>query len=571
MLLGMPVSAQTAGGSAGGTTSAPTVTPPAGAPSAGAPAGADATAAAPRPVLTSPALGSLAGRDTPGRPAFIEGTGPRDYSTALGEIGVLGVAQQPLVLGNRPFALQPAIAIDVLATNNVFQTRSDARSDIITTITPSITGMVSTTRLIGSFSYVPSVSLYNTYSSQNALYQIGSGELLAAIVPGLFYVDMRAWASVVPQNGGFVPGGTQVIDSQNAVQTFNAQITPFLVHRFGSAATAQLGYSYQYSQQDWATGPDQGPDSLAQSYTGHRGFAVLRSGEDLGRLALQGRVDGTAFVGTGIYDGAHRFIASVEARYAILPTVAILAEVGYENIEYGGTNPGTIEGPTWSIGTRLTPSPDSIIILRYGRHDGFNSLYLNAGVAVGVRTMLYASYAERLTTSLSQAQDLLETTTFDALGNPVDSQSGAPVILINPFLGVSNALFRLKTASASLQQRWSRDVFTLSGSWQDGEPVSSTPGETAFAQRGGYVTFNWAHELTPRTTGIATAQYGRISQNQVSSEDGNSYSAALTLVHRLSENLTASAQIAWIWESYPSQSDLGYSQGIIRAGLRRTF
>ena len=62
------------------------------------------------------------------------------------------------------------------------------------------------------------------------------------------------------------------------------------------------------------------------------------------------------------------------------------------------------------------------------------------GVALGVRTDLFAVYRESLATSLTQGQDLLATTTTDALGNAVDSQSGAPVVLINPFLGLSDTL-----------------------------------------------------------------------------------------------------------------------------------
>ncbi|WP_219762138.1 TIGR03016 family PEP-CTERM system-associated outer membrane protein [Roseomonas alba] len=563
LLLGTPAMAQTAGGAVGASGATPAA--------ATAPASADPAAPAATVALTSPALGSLADRSVPRTPDYLDATGPRSYIMSPGEIGQLGIAQQPLALGSRPYALGAAIAVDVAGTNNVFQTRHDARSDIFTTITPSVSAVVGTTRLVGALSYAPSLNLYSTYTSQNALYQIGSGQLLAAVVPGLFYVDIRGAASVVPQTGGFIPGSGQVISSQGATQTFSAQITPFLVHRFGSAATGQLGYSYLYSEQDWANGQASGTGFEPQSYSGHRGFAVLRSGEDLGRLALQARVDGTMFVGTGVYDNAHRFISSVEARYSILPTVALLGEVGYESIEYGGTNPGTIDGATWSVGARLTPGPDSIAVIRYGRHEGFNSLSLNVGVALGVRTNLYATYSEALSTALSQTQDLLSTTTFDALGNPVDSQSGAPVILINSFLGVSTTLYRLRTGTASIQHQWPRDVFTLSGTWQDGEPISSAPGEPSSPQRGGYATFSWGHELTARTTTAVSVQYGRIAKNQVSSDEGNVYAARLILTHRLSENLIASAQVAWVRETYPSQSDLGYSQGVIRAGLRRTF
>ena len=81
--------------------------------------------------------------------------------------------------------------------------------------------------------------------------QVGDGRLLAALVPGLFYVDVRGAASVVPTFAGFVPGSGQLVAGSDTMQTYTAQVTPFLVHRFGSAATVQAGYSFQYSSQNF--------------------------------------------------------------------------------------------------------------------------------------------------------------------------------------------------------------------------------------------------------------------------------------------------------------------------------
>ena len=198
---------------------------------------------------------------------------------------------------------------------------------------------------------------------------------------------------------------------------------------------------------------------------------MVRSGEDFGRLALQARVDGTKYVGNGIYDDSHRFITALETRYAILRSVALLGEIGYENQEYSGTSPFSISDAIWSVGLRLTPGPDSIVVIKYGRQNGFNSFYLNAGTALGGRTNLFATYRETLATTLTQAQDLLATTTVDALGNPVDSQSGAPVVLINPFLGLSDALYRIRVGTVSLATN-GRAMSSRFPAWQSQEPIT---------------------------------------------------------------------------------------------------
>jgi uncharacterized protein (PEP-CTERM system associated) len=364
------------------------------------------------------------------------------------------------------------------------------------------------------------------------------------------------------------------------MQTYTAQVTPFLVHRLGSAATVQAGYSFQYSSQNYSSFNQSSLASQPENYTANRGFAVIRSGEDFGRLALQARVDGTQYVGNGIYNGAHQFVTALETRYAILRSVALLGEIGYENQEYSGTNPFTISDAIWSVGLRLTPSPDSIVLVKYGRQNGFNSFYLNAGMALGVRTNLFATYRETLATTLTQAQDLLATTTVDALGNPVDSQSGAPVVLINPFLGLSDALYRMRVGTVSLRHHWPRDVLTLSGTWQSQDPITSASNAVSVTtSRGIYATLSWGHEFTPRTTGVATAQYGHVYGQfgfgqpgfvQPGPGDSDTYALSATVIHQLSDKLIGSIQVAWT-NNTASIANQSYTQGVIRASLRRTF
>lgn len=529
-------------------------------------------AAVAAPVVVSPALGALSGRDTP-RPAPAGEV--RTGAGLLRTLGPTGAGLDASAAADRPFMIRPSIQLELQATDNVFLTRNNPRADIIALVTPGIAATVATPRLSGSIAYNPTAYFFGTYTSENRVEQFGSGRLLAAIVPGLFYVDMRAAATVVPARGGTIPGTGQANPLANGSQAYSAQVTPYLVHHFGTAATAQVGYSFQYSDQGDVSGGAAGrPDAdvAVQDFTANRGFAILRTGEDFGRLALQASVDGTVFNGTGVYDNAHRFVTALEARYAILPTVALLAEIGYENLEYAGTNPGRIDGAIWSVGTRLTPSPDSTIILRYGRRDGFNSLSVNAGMAIGGRTDLYVAYSESLTTTLGRAQDLLSTTTLDALGNPVDSQTGAPVILVNPFFDASNGLFRTRNANVTLSQTWPRDVLSISATWQDRTPVSSASaqGAAATAQTGGYITFTWVHDLAPRTTTIATLQYGRTRRDGADTPDDNVYVASAALVYRLTETMTGLVQVRWARQDSDAPQ-AGYSQTLLRAALRRSF
>lgn len=564
LLLSAPVGAQTLP-PASGVTPAPAPAPVVSGDDAPSPT------TVPTPPLESPALGPLAGRDVPLAPRpYTGGTLPGFSTGGYGIGGVTGIGA-PLDLGNRPYAFRPSIGVELLATNNVFQTSQDQRSDIVATISPSIEAAVATSRLAGTLRYSPTLHLYATYSGNNGIDQIGDGRLLAALVPGLFYVDMRGSASVQQATLGQIPGSGQFTSGSNYMQTYNAEITPFLVHRFGSAATAQVGYSLQYAEQGWADFNNSGTLGSPANFLANRGYAVVRSGEDLGRLALQGRVDGTWYSGGGIYSGAHRFITTLETRYAIRHSIALLGEIGYQNEAFSGSNPITIDDAIWSVGLRLIPNPNSLIIVRYGHRDGYNSFSLNAGVALGVRTDLFATYRDSIATTLTEAQDLLATTTTDSLGNPVDSQTGAPVVLVNSFLGLSNTLYRMRLGTVSLSHYWPRDTVSLSATWQQQIPITSSSNAVNITTSTGvYGSVRWAHEFSPRTTGVVAAQYGYVGSGQLGQSDGNIYGLSGALLHRLSETLSAGMQVAWNNSTY-YQPGQNYSQFVIRVGLRKSF
>lgn len=472
----------------------------------------------------------------------------------------------------RAWNIVPSIAIDIGANNNVFQTRNNTRADVFTNITPAILIDGATNRVRATISYAPTATLYATYNSQNRVAQQGNGQILAELVPDALFLDIRGAASLGTTSGGVVPANALQSNRNDQVQTYSFQISPYYVHRFGSTATAQLGYAFAYSQQEGNTQFLQPAGALPsfqnQDYTSNRGYLVVRSGEDFGRLALQGRIDGTAYSGTGVYDGAHVFVTTLEARYAITPTVALLVEGGYENIEYAGTNPARISDAIWSVGGRFTPTPESFLILRYGHRGGFDSPSLDAGIQLGGFTRLTASYAERLSTSATAAQDLLETTTLDALGNPVDATSGAPVLYANAFNPVQSGLFRTRNGNVALTQSWPRDSITLSAYYQQQDPVSAARGTQIFESTSYYGGISWSHELTPVTALNIGVQVGRTEYGNRPSSDVLFASGALS--HRINERLTGVFRVLYSRRSSSAPAN-EYSQAIVLAGLRQTF
>ena len=509
---------------------------------------------------------------------------PLGSTTDLGASGVrLGTLGFPYTAVAAPpglsaegWTLTPSIAAQVLATDNVNQTVHNRRSELISTLTPGLLLSLDTARLQGIINYAPNLIFYGSDSDQNRIDHRFNGQVLATLVPDALFLDLRGAAAVQATGGGYAQEGSPVVDRNQQMQTTSFQLSPYFVHRFGGIGTMQLGYALQHVTQD-SSGSGRGALTPTgqrffsdQDFTAHELYAIGRTGEDFGRLALESRISATEYDGTGLLDGAYRRIATVETRYVIIRPVAALVEVGYEQQRYNGTPRIDIDEPVWSVGARLTLSPESRITAKFGHHDGFDSAVLDAVLALGGRTTLYANYAERLTTSAQRAADLLSTTTLDALGNPIDIATGAPVLqpFANSFLGAQSSLMRIRRGSVSVSQMWPRDIFTLSLSREERRPVSVETGTTAYSQDGTSGSLTWSHALTPATTAIGYAQYGSFESPQRGS--GNVFTLSASLATELTPGL--SGVLTYMMTNRGDDIASGRAvQNVVLVGLRQTF
>ncbi len=476
----------------------------------------------------------------------------------------------------RTWYFTPSIGIDVIATNNLFQTARDRRSEIYTRIAPSLVFVADTPNLVADIRYAPSIFLHPTYSSENRINHLLSAQATATLVPERVFLDIRAFSGLQAASGGFAPEAGGSASRNNQIQTYDMRVAPYAVLRFGSAAIAHFGYDFIFSDRNGNAqfvGGQAQPVFVSQSFSAHRGYLVLRSGEDFGRVALLGRLDGTKFIGTGIYDDAHRASAYVEARYAITRNFAVLAGGGYESQAFNGAPRIRIDEPIWSVGTRLSSATGSSIVLRYGRRDGFNSAFVDGNVQLGGRTALQVRYSDTLTTSGLLTQDLLTSTAVDDLGNPIDAQAGAripfsPILYSNSLLAAQSSLMRVRLGTAFLSYSWPRDTISVGLVYQDQEPVSVNPGTSAFAQSGISGAVTWWRELTPNLSSVAYVQYGRTTSRV--SGDGEILTASGALVQRLARNLVASVQVL-LTQRWNERPGTDVSTAMIIAGVRQSF
>jgi uncharacterized protein (PEP-CTERM system associated) len=520
-------------------------------------------------VLIAPASAQTGfGGTGGGEPAFFG-------SSPFAPFGVFRERPPPGVPG-RSVTVTPAIEGRVIGTDNVNNTARDRQSDIITSLIPSIAVEADTVRLVGRLFYAPTARFYARESDLSGLDHNFSGQMLGTLIEDRFFLDVRGFGGLQSAGGGFGgDGGVPVTDRRNQVQTLGFQISPYVVHRFGTLGSVQVGYRYQYAETDgndaFLPGGGQ-PFFTEQQTSAHQGFYVLRSGEDFGRFALEQRSSYTTYEsqgGNSVLSGSRRYFATLAGSYALTRQLTLLGELGYENQRYGGTLPFEINGPIWSAGVRYTPNPDSVITVRYGRRDGFNSFFLDSGFNVSARTRIFASYTDQISSPLQGGLDQLSAGSIGPTGNLVNPSTGSSTSTPfgNPLLALQNSIFRTKRATLGITQTWPRDGISLEFFYDERTPLTSAPGTTSFEQTGYGAGLTWTRSLTPNLIGFVGAQYG-ITESS-SAGDGTFYTARLGLSQELARGLFGTVQyILRVQE--PDRGD-NITQNLVILSLRQTF
>ncbi len=495
--------------------------------------------------------------------------------------------------------MTPSLGITQIYNDNINFTPNNRQDDFITRFNAGLALGVDTARLQGSLNYAFGYNLYANTSENNGVTGNGAGQFLFTMLPDHFFVSARGQASAQPFGTALNPQAQTQTQTGNLLQTYSFQVSPYGVDRFGGTATGFAGYVYQFGDQSRVGRRDfQSTDPLEQllqqrasnfsdSYSSSQFYTGARTGEDFGRFAMQATLSGTWFDGSGLYDGAYRHLGLVETRYAVTRTVAALVELGYERERFNTLPVTEIDGPVWAVGTRLTPNADSLIIAKYGRRDGFNSWRVNGNWSVGVRTRLFGTYQETLTTSALSAGDLLSTTTLDPLGNPVDAQTGAPVLpsLSNQIIGAQGVLLRQKQGTAGISQAWARDTISLTATYTDSVPYATTArgANNRAALETTSIGLTWSRGVAPTTTLSVFGSYafntttlsGAGAQFQ-GTQDFNSANVGASLARALTPTLSGvlSYQLNWRDNGFSRTGQFGGGeamQNIFTAGLQQSF
>jgi uncharacterized protein (PEP-CTERM system associated) len=482
------------------------------------------------------------------------------------------------------WSFSPSIGLQELATDNVLDTPNGRRADLITEITPGILVNGNTPRLQATLNYAPTVQLYAFTAHQNNIDQEFDGQAVATVIPDLFYVRAQGFSTQQAISGGVSPNGQTIVSAQNRADVTSFAVTPYLQRKFTDIGTGQIGYSYQFTSQSGNTAfapSSNTPFFESGNLSTNEEFGKFTTGNNFGRLNDEVLLDASQNTGFGLLQNSYQNLFTDDAGYAITRSITILGEVGYEQIAYPhGYPPIKINDPVWYAGARLTPNPDSVIVARYGHRYGYNAAFFDGAYALTAHTKLFGNYSDTLTTDQQQLQGRLASVTLDQFGNPVDTLTGAPVLLANQFFGLQDSLFRLQQLTVGVTTTLGRDTISLAMFQQNQKLISTSFGVAGYSQRGTSGSVSWSHQLSPAASTTAYLQYGTLTSPILggAAAAAQVFTADLSYIYRFSDTLTGNLQyiLSNSISNVPGtvgtvQVPIGALQNVVLVGVTKHF
>jgi uncharacterized protein (PEP-CTERM system associated) len=182
-----------------------------------------------------------------------------------------------------------------------------------------------------------------------------SADAHAKLVEDLLYLDAIAGMSqqnVSPYaqtpNNGFA--------STNRTEVKTWRLSPYLVHRFGSSATAELRYARDSVDAGTSGLGNTEADSLMLKLDSGAAFRTLGWGLQLSEQKIA----------DDVADDTSIKAANANLRYRIAPTLNLTAGLGYDKYDYQALG-GATGGKAWDTGFAWTPTPRTSLTASLGR------------------------------------------------------------------------------------------------------------------------------------------------------------------------------------------------------------
>lgn len=470
--------------------------------------------------------------------------------------------QSPDSIGGE-WKLTPRFSIrETYTTNVMLRPEELARNDFVTQLNPGVSLVGNAKRAKVNINYTMNNLIYAQETQFTRIAHQLNASATGELLENFLFLDAKA--AIFQQNASLFGG--QAIDNVNRVGGNTADIrsysvSPYIRHRFGDLATAEVRYAYSIVDSKLNAGNNSvlGAGAVGFGSAGGQGFANSESNTI--RLGLN---SGTAFriFGWGIdYNREdisfhtaqstrsvqqEKIIGNIS--YQVTPEFSLIGTGGYERNGFisVGRKP---ESPVWSGGFHWKPSERTDIKVTAGKRFFGDTYFASANHRTRI-TSWNVSYAEDVTTTRSQ---FLIPATLDIAGyfnqllmsNPIFANDpvlrqqqvnsilqirGLPSSVTTATNFLTNQFFLQRNLQASVAINGVKNTLLLRGFHMSRNALTSQGVNEALGgqnltllnnstQMGGNLLWSWT--ISPRTNANLNLAYTRISFDAIDRIDNN--------------------------------------------------
>ena len=302
------------------------------------------------------------------------GTSPAFSPEALGAATYFGEDAEPV---QRGWTVAPELSVKEVFTDNLFLTASDEEQDFVTELTPRINIYGNARRASVRVNYALQGLLYANNDDENTHFHQLFSAGVAELVRQLIFIDGSA--TITQQNRtdtgrgvftnfgpatflGGVGDNISVTGERMTVTTY--RLSPYLVHRLGDWADAELRFGYDDVSNSGGDDPANDSASSTDS-TSQRYYAKIDSGSRFNELPWRAtfereeidyeNADSTTF---------QELLGTVWFVYS--PELRPVGSLGYEDNSFRSAGDAA-RGIIWDVGVRWTPSGRTTLEATYGK------------------------------------------------------------------------------------------------------------------------------------------------------------------------------------------------------------
>jgi uncharacterized protein (PEP-CTERM system associated) len=412
-------------------------------------------------------------------------------------------------------------------------------------------------------------------------------DLKAKLISETLFLDSTAsiteqGVSAFGPNAGGTPANPFAPGVSSEIKIW--RVSPYLLHRFGSQANAELRYAHDKVSSDRSDFGTSTSDQVTLNVAS--GSAYRQIGWNL-YYTRQNLDDSIA-------QSSSSQSALATLNYLYSPQLTLTVTGGYDEYDYQSLG-GVTKGKNWSVGGSWRPSGRTSVQLNVGKRYFGDSYFLAANHRT--RTSVWSlTYSDAVTTTRSQFQLPSAVNTFALLDQLFQAQipdaaarrqaveayiiaAGLPPSLANSINYLSNRYMLQKQLQATAAFNSARGtlVLALVNSRRNGLSLldvdagllggSTNTLNDNTRQTGGTATFNW--RLSPRTGLNLT---GTVNRSESLSQDrsDNNRSIRLSLTRQFARKVNGNLEVRRV-KGVTAVAGRDYTENAISASVSKQF